>query len=108
MQTQAIDRLPGAPRKPLAGPATDLRKPLAIEIGQAIERAIVLANLTKQDVAYRMGYSDQSALARWISGVETAQFPKLWAIEELRWPLVRSLAEISGKAEVEERIRRTA
>lgn len=90
-------------RKPLAD---DLKQP----IGQAIERGIVLAGLTKQDVAFRMGYQDQSALARWISGVETPQFARLFMVQELRGPLVLALAELAGTVDVETtiRIRRTA
>ncbi len=64
-------------------------------IGGAIERAIVLARLSKQDVAYQMGYADQSALARWISGAETAQLPKLFKIVALQQTLVVALAEIA-------------
>lgn len=108
MAPTVAKRLPDAPRKNLAMGIESVRKPLAKDIGAAIERAIVLANLTKQDVAYRMGYADQSALSRWISGVETAQLPSLWEIKELRWPLLRALAEISGTTAVDEGIRRIA
>jgi len=87
--------VPDPPRKMLAANSETLRKPLAEAIGSAIERAIVLARMTKQDVAFQMGYRDQSALARWISGVETPQFAKLWQIEELRGPLVIALAELA-------------
>ena len=108
MNSTVAKRLPDPPRKMLAMGSESVRKPLAKDIGTAIERAIVLAKLTKQDVAYRMGYEDQSALSRWISGVETAQLPRLWEIEELRWPLLRALAEISGTAAIDEGIRRIA
>ena len=105
-------RLDGIPRKSLVMGSEGLRKPLAEDlkrvIGQAIDRAIVLAGLTKQDVAFRMGYADQSALARWIAGVETPQFAKLFVLVELRGPLVIALAELADDAQVitEIRIRR--
>jgi transcriptional regulator with XRE-family HTH domain len=74
--------------------AKPLRKPLAVDLGSAIERAIELAKMTKQEVAYRMGYgSNQASLSRWISGAEMPQLAKLWAIEELQGPLVIALAE---------------
>ncbi len=80
------------------------RKPLAedlkLAIGRAIEDAIKAAHLEKKDVADRMGYSDQSALGRWIAGVETAQFAKLFLVVELRAPLVIALARLAEDAEI--------
>lgn len=96
MPATVTKAIPDPPRKMLAAQGESHRKPLADEIGGAIERAIVLAKLTKQDVAYRMGYTDQSALSRWISGAETPQFAKLWAITELQEPLVIALAELAA------------
>ncbi len=102
------------PLKMLAVEGEEVSKPLAEDvwrrkIGGAIERGIVLARLSKQDVAYQMGYADQSALARWISGAETAQLPKLFRIEALRQSLVIALGELA-ECEVETvvRIRRRA
>jgi hypothetical protein len=93
--------LPDGPRKMLAGGEVSgetLRKRLAegddsSQIGRVIERALTLANLTKQEVAHAMGYADQSALSRWIAGVETAQMAKLWRVRALRGALVVALAE---------------
>lgn len=79
------------------------RKPFAEyapQLGRAIERALVLANLTKQDAAWRMGYQDASALSRWISGVETPQFARLFGLPELRSALVIALAELAEDVEV--------
>jgi hypothetical protein len=92
--------LDAVPRKTLAMRSESLRKPLAGAIGRAIDRAITLSGLTKQDAAYRMGYQDQSAVARWISGVETPQLARLFAVPELRAPLVQALAELSSDVEV--------
>lgn len=87
-----------APRKMLAAnevtEAKPIRKPLAVDLGSAIERAITLAKMTKQEVAFRAGYgTNQAPISRWISGAEMPQLAKLWAIEELRGPLVIALAE---------------
>jgi hypothetical protein len=68
-------------------------KPL---IGQAIERALVLANLSKQEASYAMGYSDQSALSRWLAGTERPQLDKLFAIDGLRQWIPVALAEVAG------------
>jgi hypothetical protein len=107
-------QLDGIKRKSIAMTSEALRKPLADDlkraIGQAIERAIVLAGLTKQEVAFAMGYEDQSALSRWISGAETPQFARLFIVVKLRGPLVIALAELSGDVDVQTTIviRRTA
>jgi hypothetical protein len=82
------------------------RKRLADEdlrrlIGRAIERAIDLAKLEKKAVAHAMGYADGSALARWISGVETPQFAKLFGVVALRRALVIALAEIADGVDVQ-------
>jgi len=101
MAVHDTSRLDAVPRKTLAMRGEGLRKPLADGVmGRAIDRAIVLSGLTKQDAAYRMGYQDQSALARWISGVETPQFARLFAVQELRAPLVQALAELASDVEV--------
>lgn len=89
-----------------------LRKPLAEDcrslIGRVIERALSLAALTKQDVSHRMGYgTNQAPLSRWIAGAETPQFAKLFAVAELRVPLVIALAEIVEGVEVVTEIRVT-
>lgn len=81
-----------------------LRKPLADDykrpIGQAIERAIALAGMTKQQVAAEMGYENQAALSRWISGIETPQFAKLFAVKDLRAALVIALAEMAKDIDI--------
>jgi hypothetical protein len=104
---QLTDQLDAIPRKSvgmkLRAGETD-RKPLAEDmkraIGRAIEIAIAAAHLEKQDVAYRMGYSDQGSLGRWIAGVETPQFAKLFLVVELRAPLVIALAALAEDAEI--------
>lgn len=95
-QTVADPRL-DVPRKMIAASRTPDRKPLADALGGAIERALMLARITKQDAAFRMGYgTNQAPLSRWIGGTERPQFEKLWSIDELRGPLVTALAELAG------------
>jgi vacuolar-type H+-ATPase subunit D/Vma8 len=79
-------------------------------IGRAIEDAIKAAKLEKKDVAARMGYTDQSVVGRWIAGVETPQFAKLFLIVELRTPLLIALFALAEDAEIVTTItvRRTA
>jgi transcriptional regulator with XRE-family HTH domain len=86
-------------RKPLADPE------IARVLGQAIERAVTRAGLTKQEAAYRMGYEDQSALSRWIAGGESPQVARLWALGEA---FQRALVlELAATCHVGVRIRTT-
>lgn len=115
---KSAEVLDSIPRKVLAAGeagAKPLRKPLAVDLGSAIERALSIAGLTKKDVSYRMGYgTNQAPISRWIAGTEMPQLSKLWAIEELRGPLVVALAEAvddSGvvvTTNIEVRTKRTA
>lgn len=70
-------------------------------IGRAIGRALLLAGMEVKAAAFAMGYSDHSALSRWISGVETPQFARLWTVEGLRGPLVIALAELAKDLDVQ-------
>lgn len=82
-------------------------KPLAIDqtkrlLGRAIERALMAADMTKQDAAYRMGYgTNQAPISNWISGKETPQFAKLWTLSEVfQRELVIALADLCRDVEV--------
>lgn len=77
------------------------------EIGKAIQRACSLAGWSQKETAGRMG-RDTAQLARWIAGTERPQFDALFAVEELRWPLIQALAQIDPRNEIETTIRRTA
>lgn len=66
-------------------------------IGLAIERALGRANFTKQEAAFRMGYTDSGVIGRWIAGTETPQFAKLWTLgDAFRRELVIAQAEVAG------------
>jgi hypothetical protein len=90
-----------------------LRKPLAMDefkavIGRAIERALLSAAITKQQAAFAMGYGEnQAPVSRWVSGIETPQFAKLWELgPRFRQELVLALAAECSGLEIETVIRR--
>lgn len=73
-------------------------------IGRAITAAISLVGWTKDEAAGKVDVHP-SEFNRWCSGERRAQFDRLFAVEALRWPLVRSLAGLAD-AEVVEEIRK--
>ncbi len=88
---------------PESEPDMDL-KPL---IGRAIQRAVALVGWSNKEAAAKVGTND-SQFGKWISGAERPQFDRLFAVDELRQPLVIALAEIAGSdVETTVRIRRT-
>lgn len=97
MGTKATQALADVHPQMLRAKSEGDRKKFAVDekalIGRAVERAISVAGLTKQEAAFQMGYSDSGTLSRWCAGTETPQFAKLWAVEALRGPLVIALAE---------------
>lgn len=81
------------------------------QIGKSIERSLALSGLTKQELSYAMGYQDQSALSRWIAGVERPLFDKLFAVDLFYDAWVIAAAEGNPRVEVKTVIeirRRTA
>ena len=82
------------------------RKPLAPDdwkrqIGQTIDRALVLARLSKQAVSYAMGYADQSAVSRWIAGTERPLFDKLFAVAGFYEAWLIACADVTPSVDVE-------
>lgn len=48
--------------------------------GRAIERALAMSNITKQEAAFAMGYGEnQAPISRWCSGDENPQMARLTA-----------------------------
>ena len=89
----------------LRGGAKADRKPLAAinwrrEIGRTIERALTLGRLTKQEMSHAMGYQDQSAISRWIAGVERPLLDKLFAVDAFYDAWVIACAEGNPRIEV--------
>jgi hypothetical protein len=80
-------------------------------IGRALETALTRSNLTKQEAAFAMKYSDSAVIGRWIQGTETPQFAKLWTLGDVfRREFVIALAECANGVEIKTivEIRRTA
>jgi ribosome-binding protein aMBF1 (putative translation factor) len=92
----------------------DLRNPEVIDlrplVGTVIQRAMALLGWTLDRLAREID-RDPRQIARWIAGTERPQFDVLWAVEQLRQPLVLAFAELAGSAvEIETvvRVRRIA
>lgn len=105
MDPTLAKRLSDVHPKPVAAHIEGERKPLAAcdwrrHIGQTIDRALTLANITKQEMSHAMGYQDQSALSRWISGVERPLLDKLFAIDKFYDAWVIACAEANPRVEV--------
>lgn len=77
-----------------------------VQIGQAIQRAFSLAGWTQKEAAGKVN-RDPAQIARWIAGTERPQMDALFAVEELRWPLIQTLATLA-QAEIYTEIRRRA
>lgn len=89
-------------RKPLAELSETDRKRY---VGQSVERALVLAKVTKQEAAFGMGYEDQGVVSRWISGLERPLFDKLFALKGFRKAWILALAEQDEQIEIETNLR---
>jgi len=74
------------------------------EIGRAIQRALSIAGRSQKGAAGLVGV-DVAQVARWIAGTERPQMDRLFAIEELRQPLIVELAELAENVEVVTEIR---
>lgn len=83
-----------------ARPEIDWRQ----QIGRAIERAFSLAGITQKQAAGLIE-RDQAQVARWIGGVDRPQLDAIFAVEELRQPLIQALAELAGNVVVETVVR---
>lgn len=73
-------------------------------VGALIDRALVLAGLTKQQASYAMGYRDETAsvVSKWTQGTERPQLDRLMSVPALRRGLLLAIAESAG-ADVEVR-----
>lgn len=64
-------------------------------IGKAIARCFKLADVSQKEGAGLLD-RDQGQIARWISGAESQQLHAIFAVEQLRQPLVIALSEQAG------------
>jgi hypothetical protein len=93
-------------RKSCADGGETIRKKLAglpsgPDWGRVLERAFALASLTKQEVAYRLGYRDATSVSRWCANAEPPNLPRLLSLRELRGPMVIALAEATDGLSVQ-------
>lgn len=77
-------------------------------VGQALKRAFSLLGWSLKEAAAKVG-RDERQVARWLNGAERPQLDALFAVEELRQPVVQALSELVGaEVEVTIRLRRTS
>lgn len=98
MNPSIADKLDGLHPQMLKVESEGLRKKVAV--GRAVERALALLGMTKQEAAYAMGYSDQGVVSRWCSAVERPLFDKLFALERFEECYIVALAEKNPAVEV--------
>jgi len=81
-------------------------------IGVAITRARGIAGITQDELAgsvaraLRRERFDPAQIARWEAGKERPQFDVLFAVDEMRWPLIQCIAQLDEAVEVVTHIRR--
>lgn len=69
-------------------------------IGRAIQRAVAIVGWSNKEAAATVGVDD-SQFGKWLSGAERPHFDKLFAVEQLRGPLVMALAASTDGAVLE-------
>ena len=86
----------------------DLRKPetpnYREQIGQCVNIARLALGWSLKEFAAKVAREERQ-VARWLNGQERVQLDVLWAIHELREPLLVALARLSGYAEVTTQIK---
>lgn len=73
-------------------------------VGQAIGRAIAIVGWSLKEAAGKVGVDDRE-FAKWMTGERRPHLDRLFAIEELRKPLVICLAGLAPELEVVTEIR---
>lgn len=66
-------------------------------IGRAIQRAVALVGWTNKEAAAKVAVDD-AEFGKWLSGGRRPQFDRLFAVEELREPLIVALSQMVGAA----------
>ncbi len=79
-------------------------------IGRAVECALDRSGIGKKEAAFAMGYTDAAVIGRWVSGLETPQFGRLWTLgEKFQAEFVIALAALASlEIETVVRVRRPA
>lgn len=77
-----------------------------VAVGRAIQRAVSLAGLSNKEAAGKVGVDD-AEFGKWLNGSDTRHphLDRLFAVDELRQPLVIALAELAEGVEVVTEIR---
>jgi transcriptional regulator with XRE-family HTH domain len=71
------------------------------EIGHAFQRCLALAGLSEKEAAALLD-RDTGQIARWASGEDRPLFDVIFAVDQLRGPMVIALAELDRqRVEVE-------
>lgn len=63
-------------------------------IGRAIQRAVAVAGWSNKEAAAKVGVDD-AEFGKWVNGSRRPHLDKLLAIDELRGPLITSLAHVA-------------
>jgi hypothetical protein len=64
-------------------------------VGLAIQRAIKRVGLSSKEAAAKVQV-DEGEFGKWLSGTRRPQLDRIFAVEELRQPLVIAFAEMAG------------
>ena len=100
--------LPDIGKKRMAN--ADVRKPdiaWNARIGGAIQRAVAIVGWSNKEAATKAGVDD-AEFGKWLSGGRRPQLDRLFALAELRWPLIQCLAALDEDNEIVTEIRRRA
>lgn len=69
-------------------------------VGRDVERSLELIGISKQDAAWRMGYSDPGTVSRWCAGTERPHFDKLEQIDGFDEAWMKAKAERNARVTV--------
>ena len=72
---------------------SECRKPELANLGVILQHAFKLAHLEPKEVAYRLGYTDESIIYKWFAGTENPNMAKLLTLNGFPLALVLSLAQ---------------
>lgn len=90
------DRLSGVHPQMLRAEHEDNRK----KVAALVARAFTLMGITKQEAAYRMGYTDAGTVSRWCSATERPLFDKLIGLDGFEIAYVLAIAERNAAIDV--------
>jgi hypothetical protein len=111
MRTSLAERLPSSPRKALGfgsesvSPKGEADHKKVVDakkrafVAEIVGRAFDRSGISKKKAAQEMGFGeDQSAISRWVAGLEPPTLARMLAVRELRRGLAIALAETDEDA----------